>query len=64
MSDRKYMVGDLVISDCGKGYEDVKKSTLEEARSKAYSSINFYMVEAYWNIGKLIVESTKWRRKS
>ncbi|MBV7271495.1 DUF1016 family protein [Clostridium sp. PL3] len=33
------------------------KNTLEEARSKAYSSINFYMVEAYWNIGKLIVEA-------
>ncbi|MBZ9636173.1 YhcG family protein [Clostridium sp. FP1] len=34
-------------------YENVK-STLEAARSKAYSSINFYMVKAYWEIGKII----------
>lgn len=26
------------------------------ARQKAYSSVNFVMVEAYWNIGKRIVE--------
>ena len=28
---------------------------LAEARSKVYHSVNFMMVEAYWNIGKLIV---------
>lgn len=28
---------------------------LTEARSKVYYSVNFMMVEAYWNIGKMIV---------
>ena len=32
------------------------KSILENARSKAYRAINFAMVEAYWNIGRVIVE--------
>lgn len=29
---------------------------LKNARQKAYSAVNFAMVEAYWNIGKRIVE--------
>lgn len=45
--------GDL---DFGKVYQDVK-NTLEEARAKAYSAINFYMVRAYWQIGKIINEA-------
>ena len=32
------------------------KEVLETARSKAYKAVNFAMVEAYWNIGRLIVE--------
>lgn len=32
------------------------KSVLNAARQKVYSTANFAMVEAYWNIGKLIVE--------
>lgn len=32
------------------------KSLLAQARQKAYSAINSAMVEAYWNIGKRIVE--------
>lgn len=32
------------------------KEILENARKKAYSAINFAMVEAYWEIGKSIVE--------
>ncbi len=32
------------------------KSILENARAKAYKAINFAMVEAYWNIGRVIVE--------
>lgn len=32
------------------------RNILESARSKAYRSINFEMVQAYWNIGRLIVE--------
>jgi predicted nuclease of restriction endonuclease-like (RecB) superfamily len=37
----------------GEVYENVR-NTLEKARSKAYASINFYMVKAYWEIGKTI----------
>jgi len=32
------------------------KEILESARSRAYAAVNFAMVEAYWNIGRLIVE--------
>lgn len=36
-----------------KAYENIK-STLENARQKAYSAVNFAMVEAYWEIGREI----------
>jgi len=36
-------------------YQDIKQ-ILDEARKKAYASINFAMVEAYWHIGKSIVD--------
>jgi predicted nuclease of restriction endonuclease-like (RecB) superfamily len=36
-------------------YQSVKQ-VLEEARKKAYSAVNFAMVQAYWNIGRIIVE--------
>jgi len=32
------------------------KSILQSARGKAYAAVNFAMVEAYWNIGRRIVE--------
>ena len=32
------------------------KNVLDEARSKAFRSVNFAMVQAYWHIGRLIVE--------
>ena len=32
------------------------KEILETARKKAYAAINFAMVDAYWEIGKRIVE--------
>ncbi len=32
------------------------KDLLAAARQKAYTTINLVMVEAYWNIGKRIVE--------
>ena len=32
------------------------REILSTARSKAYAAANFAMVEAYWNIGKSIVE--------
>jgi len=34
-------------------YQSVKQ-ILEEARKKAYSAVNFAMVRAYWNIGRII----------
>jgi predicted nuclease of restriction endonuclease-like (RecB) superfamily len=36
-------------------YNDVRE-VLELARSKSYAAVNFAMVEAYWNIGRLIAE--------
>ena len=36
-------------------YEVIKK-ILSEARANVYRSVNFAMVRAYWNIGKVIVE--------
>jgi predicted nuclease of restriction endonuclease-like (RecB) superfamily len=36
-------------------YNDIK-AILQTARDNAYKSVNFIMVEAYWNIGKKIVE--------
>lgn len=32
------------------------KEILSNARNKAYSSVNSIMVEAYWNIGRIIIE--------
>lgn len=37
-------------------YDSIKE-ILTKAREKAYKAVNFAMVEAYWNIGKLIVEA-------
>lgn len=37
-------------------YKDIK-DILSIARVKAYSAINFAMVEAYWNIGRIIYEA-------
>ena len=36
-------------------YREIK-AILEEARQSAYRAINFTMVQAYWEIGKRIVE--------
>jgi len=36
-------------------YKSIKE-VLGSARSNAYRAVNFAMVEAYWNIGRLIVE--------
>lgn len=33
------------------------KEILTNARAKAYKAVNFAMVEAYWKVGKLIVEA-------
>lgn len=36
-------------------YEEIRQ-ILESARSRAYQAVNSAMVEAYWQIGKSIVE--------
>lgn len=36
-------------------FEEVKK-VLQEAKQKAYKTVNNVMVDAYWNIGRIIVE--------
>ena len=36
-------------------YGDIKQ-ILDKARSTAFRTVNFLMVESYWNIGRLIVE--------
>lgn len=38
-----------------KFYDEIK-SILIGARNKVYQTANFAMVEAYWNIGKSIIE--------
>lgn len=35
-------------------YQNIR-DILEEARNKAYRSVNFAMVQAYWQIGRIIV---------
>jgi predicted nuclease of restriction endonuclease-like (RecB) superfamily len=49
MSDNKNEIMDIRL------YDNVRE-VLDLARSKAYAAVNFAMVEAYWNIGRLIVE--------
>ena len=39
-----------------KAYIAEIKQILKEARAKAYAAVNYSMVEAYWLIGKRIVE--------
>lgn len=46
------MLNDIINLDF---YLHIKK-ILEDARKKSYAAINFAMVEAYWEIGKSIVE--------
>jgi len=49
------MKNKLQATNIESAYNSIK-SILENARSKAYRAINFAMVEAYWNIGRVIVE--------
>ena len=44
------------MSIISKTYISEIKQILREARTKAYTAINSAMVEAYWLIGKRIVE--------
>ena len=44
-------------------FEEIKK-ILQEARNKIYKTTNNAMVEAYWNIGKIIVEKQSGNEKA
>ncbi len=37
-------------------YESIR-NTVAEAQQKAYATVNFVMVETYWNVGKQIYEA-------
>ena len=37
-------------------FYDKIKEILESARNRSYMAVNFEMVQAYWNIGRSIVE--------
>jgi DUF1016 N-terminal domain len=43
-------------------YDDIRK-ILQEARRRVYASINAEMVQAYWRIGKRIVEEEQFGEK-
>lgn len=45
-----------------KTYESIK-SILDQARNNAYKAVNFAMVQAYWQIGKVIVEEEQRGKK-
>lgn len=46
-----------------KVYQDIKE-TLEFARNKAYVAINYALVGAYWNIGKIIIKAQDGNEKA
>jgi predicted nuclease of restriction endonuclease-like (RecB) superfamily len=53
-NNKRYIArGDVVMEQ--KFYDEIKK-ILSDARNRVYQTANFAMVEAYWNIGKNIVE--------
>ncbi|MFA6089379.1 MAG: PDDEXK nuclease domain-containing protein [Candidatus Woesearchaeota archaeon] len=45
----------MAKQEIGNVYTDIRQ-ILDIARNKAYKAINFAMVEAYWNIGKIIIK--------
>ena len=49
------MMTDNSITSYQNIYSEIKE-TLLSARSQAYNAVNFSMVQAYWNIGRIIVE--------
>lgn len=44
-------------------YTEIKQ-ILDTARSRAYSAVNVFMVEAYWNIGKVIVNKQGGKKRA
>ena len=56
MSKKPKQSNDQIIHTmCGEFYESIAE-VLRAARSNAYRAVNFVMVEAYWNVGRMIVE--------
>jgi len=51
MSDKK-----ITVSQSTNNFYTQIKTILESARDRAYTQVNFIMVEAYWHIGQQIVE--------
>lgn len=51
MSDKN-----ITVSKSKDDFYDQVKTILQSARNKAYTQVNFIMVEAYWHIGQQIVE--------
>lgn len=54
MAKKKSVTGKAGIST-GSLYHSIR-DIIHEARQNAYRAVNFAMVQAYWNIGRLIVE--------
>ena len=44
-------------------YESIK-AILQEARNRVYQTANFAMVEAYWNIGRKIIDGQNGKEKA
>jgi hypothetical protein len=51
------MANDIIIQPQGDAIYTQIKEILLSARRKAYSAVNFAMVDAYWHIGKQIVDA-------
>jgi hypothetical protein len=52
----KSVKGDFIMNEPNQTiYNDIRH-ILDTARQKAFSAVNFAMVEAYWQIGKRIVD--------
>ncbi|KAB2851147.1 MAG: DUF1016 domain-containing protein, partial [Ignavibacterium sp.] len=43
-------------------YNDIKQ-VIDDARSRSFRAVNFLIVEAYWNIGRIIVEEEQKGKK-
>jgi len=53
---RSFTKGDMMKKLIKEDFYKSIKEVLNTARSNAYRAVNFAMVEAYWNVGRLIVE--------
>jgi len=52
---KKHEGNELVATGLDDVYQRIK-SVLAEARGRAHRAVNFAMVQAYWEIGRIIVE--------